>query len=350
MTQTRLQTQYYFAPDLMRIFCILAVILIHSSTRILEITHFDVKNLQITLLLNQLSRYAVPVFFAISGFVLELSFIKNKNLVDYYKKRVSRLLLPYLVWSGVYYFFIYTKHSSSFLQALTDGSSSYQLYFIPALLLFYLLFPLLHALVRVFSNKFVLIGLWICQMLILHADYTLNLPNIFYPVSVGMFNFFIFMVGMVVAEHQTKINQSVWRYKLGLIVLTVVLGYLVFREGFINYLTTNNYRYFYSQWRPSVLIYSLALFLGGIGILPKLKLNANLIRKIANLCLFVFFSHVVVLEFLWKHIFAVLFVETAGIIAQSIWFNLGFFFLVASASFVLAALIHKIPLLAKLTG
>src|SRR5882724_3283927 len=125
----------------MRVIAILAVVMIHTSTRVLEAAHYDLNGYNWDLLLNQISRFAVPLFFAISGFALEISYNSHSNYLNFFKKRIIKIIIPYIFWSAFFYIFIYTNHDFNFLKALSDGSSSYQLYFIPALLFFYFLFP-----------------------------------------------------------------------------------------------------------------------------------------------------------------------------------------------------------------
>lgn len=150
--------------DLLRVISIFAVILIHTTTKTIQTTGGDLRLVPWTLFLNQSARFAVPLFFLISGFVLELSSQGDLNYWTYLKKRLSRIFIPYLVWSTVYYFFVYRDNSLSFPSVLLSGAAAYQLYFIPALLVFYLIFPLLHRYYRFLSNVLVLIILGILEL------------------------------------------------------------------------------------------------------------------------------------------------------------------------------------------
>lgn len=152
-----------YAIDAMRSIAIFAVVLIHTTSRTLEFFQYDLNGHLITLFLNQISRFAVPSFFLISGFVLELNHHTDINYWQYFKKRASRILVPYLAWSALYYFLIYRSDPDSFIKALLTGSASYQLYFIPSLIIFYLAFPFFHKLYKVIANKWVLIVLGIMR-------------------------------------------------------------------------------------------------------------------------------------------------------------------------------------------
>lgn len=188
--------------DLLRVISIFAVILIHTTTKTIQTTGGDLRLVPWTLFLNQSARFAVPLFFLISGFVLELSSQGDLNYWTYLKKRLSRIFIPYLVWSTVYYFFVYRDNSLSFPSVLLSGAAAYQLYFIPALLVFYLIFPLLHRYYRFLSNVLVLIILGILELFFLYHDYYLGSYPISYPLNIALLNFYVFILGIIASHHQ----------------------------------------------------------------------------------------------------------------------------------------------------
>ena len=51
------------AIDVMRLLAILAVVLVHTTTKTLNATGYDLNAYWWPLLLNQISRFAVPMFF-----------------------------------------------------------------------------------------------------------------------------------------------------------------------------------------------------------------------------------------------------------------------------------------------
>src|SRR5579859_7244954 len=185
---------YDSSIDVLRVVAILAVILIHTTTRTIGIAHNNLPTVVWSLLLNQFARFAVPLFFMISGYVLELGQPFQVNYIQYLYHRFSKILIPYIFWSAVYYYFVYTQHTISFLKALPTGSSSYQLYFIPTLLIFYLIFPFIHAFVRLIGKVPILIILGLIQVAILsHTYYVAPLPY-YYPISIALLNFYVFVM------------------------------------------------------------------------------------------------------------------------------------------------------------
>lgn len=323
------------AIDALRLISILAVVLIHTTTRTLEISHYDLINHQFTLFLNQAARFAVPLFFLISGFVLTLSYTPGSYLT-YLKKRLSKVLIPYVFWSFIYYFFIYKNHSDSFLKALLTGSASWQLYFIPSLLIFYLIFPVLFRFYRLLTTHLLIsLLLFIAEVLILNYDYQRHNSSIAYPLEVFLFNYFVFLFGTFAAKQMPYIASKRSRILLVLIPPTIFMSYFVFHEGLTNYYKTWNYIYFYSQWRPSILIYTLLIFIFLYSILSRVIHNSSYIIQLSKLSFLVFFIHIIVLEALSKYLLN---------------YNILFFISVTVISFLIAYLIHKSKFLSALTG
>lgn len=336
--------------DVLRFVSILAVVLIHTTTRSLEASFYDLARLPWTLFLNQSARFAVPLFFMISGFVLELSYPFHQDYLSYLKKRISRIFVPYVFWSAIYYFFLYTIHKKNFFQALLTGDASYQLYFIPSLLIFYIIFPLIHRFYEYVANKFIIIFLGAVQFLILFYDYFVAPINLFYPVAIAILNFYIFFLGVILSHYLEDIVSGIKKWKIFLFLTTFLLALLVFYEGYNLYLKTHNYLMFYSQWRPSVFFYTI--FVAGTlyVIFAKNFANLKIVKTVSKLSFFVFFIHVIILEKVWEFFQKSVFAQTHGDIARQIWYDPLFFAVVAVISFSIAFVAHKIPYLSKITG
>lgn len=92
--------QYYL--DILRVLSIIGVTLIHSSSVIVvDMTNIGSLSWWIANIINSSSRWAVPVFFMISGALL-LDAPGEIILKDFYKKRFSKIILPFLIWSIIY--------------------------------------------------------------------------------------------------------------------------------------------------------------------------------------------------------------------------------------------------------
>ena len=342
--------QYIKSIDSLRTFAILAVVLIHTTTRTLEAAKFNLTGFPVTIFLNQIARFAVPLFFLISGFVLETNFDEKSGYLTFIKKRFSRIFVPFVFWSAVYYLLIYNQNHDNFLRVILTGNASYQLYFIPTLCIFYLAFPLLHKIYKIISNKLFLIFLTASEIYLLYHDYFIAPFRFDDPIHIAILAYFFFIIGIVAARNKDVINTFVHKWKVLLLPGILIAGIYVFWEGFSRYLATGNYLSYYSQWRPSVLIYTVLVGLISFHLFEKTSLQFSLVEKLSRLSFLVFLIHVIVLEVGWSLIGKTVFVAIGGSLAGKIIFDPLFFGFTAGVSFLIAFILHKIPKLYRLTG
>ncbi len=140
--------------DVVRLLTFAAVIAVHA------LAFTEQPDNQVAAGMMMLLQYGREVFFAITGFVLVYS-TWGKPLVakSFWRKRISFVAVPYVVWSGVYYAYGVFGHANlrpsfgSFLADLLDGGAMYHLYFLVVTIQLYLLFPLLMRLVRATAHR-----------------------------------------------------------------------------------------------------------------------------------------------------------------------------------------------------
>jgi len=92
--------------DILRTLAILAVIIIHISSPLVNMTY--VKNMPYWWIGNVVMsamRFAVPIFLMLSGASM---LGKDYKLGEFYKKRILRVLVPFLFWMVAYWIFRWT--------------------------------------------------------------------------------------------------------------------------------------------------------------------------------------------------------------------------------------------------
>lgn len=346
----KLQKPYIKALDALRVIAISAVVLVHITTRTIETTKDNLLGYSWTLFLNQIARFCVPLFFIVSGFGLELNYDYHTGLWGYLKKRASKILIPFIFWSTVYYLFIYNQNHDNFFWVLFTGNASYQLYFIPTLVIFYLIFPFLHRIYNVIANKWIFSLLLIIEVVLTYKDYYIREFAYPDPVHIALLAYIYFLIGMIAARNKDKIISFTKKFKYPFIFTSAVSGFYLFYEGFSRFLSTGNYLEFYSSWRVSTLIFTIAIGAIMFYFLDTSNLSFDFSKKLSNLSFFVFFVHVIILENAWNYFGHSLF----NFMSQSFWgkmlFDPLFFAVVLSMSFFVAFIAHKIPYLKKITG
>lgn len=332
-----MQKQRLLAIDALRVLAISGVILIHTTTRVLERTSYNLNIYSWTLFLNQIVRFSVPLFFLISGFVLELTYSGKFDLIQYIKKRLSKIFIPYIFWSLIYYYFVYSNNGDGLAHVLFTGNASYQLYFIPALLIFYILFPIVHKLLPIIARPVILIAITLLEFRVLHLDYFVKNLQFTDSIRIAILGFFFFVIGAGASQYKETLLSFAKKWQILLGLLFAYFAYYIFNEGQSQYQLTYNINAFYSSWRPSTLIYTIIGFPLLLVLFEKINLD-----KLSKLSFLVFFIHVVVLEFVWKYI--------GSFTTPSFYFEVLFFALVAGISFTIAKVLHKIPHISKVTG
>ncbi len=331
------ENTYNYAIDALRVLAILAVVAIHTTTKNLDLYSHDLNGHFLLFIANQLVRFAVPLFFMISGFVLELTSPPKINYWDYLKKRANRIFLPYVFWSAIYYFFVYTYHSRSYFFTLLDGSASYQLYFIPVLLVFYLIFPVLHHFYKQISRPGFIIFLAVIQIAIQTWDYYFQPIQLFSPITNALVYFFSFYIGLIASHYHQPLYDLVKKKFLLSFLLMVLSGAYVIVQAYWRYYATHDYLAFYSQHRTSILVFTI--FLGSClyFYFNSRRPFMNFVRILSKLSFFVFFFHIMILELILKYL---------SPNPQPLIFFVG----LSTFSFAVAYLVHRLPFLSRLTG
>ena len=346
------KTSYFFAIDALRVLSILAVIFIHSTTKTLANIDHNVIEGAFSLFLNQSSRFAVPLFFLISGFVLELN---NRKLpyLTFFRKRATRILLPFIFWS-VFYLYIGNGNlqklfSFDFINALISGKAAYHLYFIPALVVFYLAFPLLHHLLTLFKDFWFFSFMWLVQFLLLFYDYYTQPLRVDPTLRIVYLVFAMFITGMVASHIKDSLLQFVKKYFIFLATLLILLSGIIFFHVVELTTTRHTTSYIYNQHSPLNYLYTLVLALVGSYIFDKTKFLERIVKLMSRLSFFVFFIHVFILDTLWNTFIKPQIVDSDKMLKQ-VWFDPLFFIAISSISFGIAYIIHKLPYAAKVTG
>ncbi len=346
------KSSYNFAVDVLRIVAITAVVGIHTTTKVLEATHYNIAAEFITLFFNQSLRFAVPLFFLISGFVLELNYRELFHYSTYFKRRAARLIIPYLFWSLFYWvgIFHYPLFSINFLFALLVGSASYQLYFIPTLIIFYALFPLFHRYYSFIKNKLFLVVIIISEIFLLGYDYYIHRFSLADPLRVSLLNLGIFILGMIASHHETSILSFFKKYSLALKWSLLLLPlFLTIQSGYL-YLTTHRLDAIYSQYHPFVYCYTLLLSVVLFSIFTRWEPLRKKVLLLSKLSFFVFFVHIAFLYLFWNTLGRNLLQSLPENILFDILYNLFFFVTVAILSFLAAWIIHTLPWVKRITG
>ncbi len=177
--------------DTLRALATIAVVVIHVDTPVMNMNY--ARNMDfwwVGLIIDNMVRFAVPLFLVLSGATL---LTKQYSLIDFYKKRMSRVLIPFLFWLPAYWVFRWfmlqawerPRDIYSILQwgadlFVAEGVSKH-LWFVYMILLLYLFVPFIAGLLKKASRRNVLI--FLISWLVLNG---LQLSGVFAVDSFGL--------------------------------------------------------------------------------------------------------------------------------------------------------------------
>lgn len=312
------QRERIHALDFVRVVSMLSVILLHTSSAYIfseaQVTFFGQP---LAFVINQGVRYCVPLFFLVSGLSLELSY-RGQSYGGFLKKRLNKIIVPYLFWTALYYWHSLETFSVRELgETFLWGKAAPHLYFIVALLQLYLLFlplhralgrkPILTLTLSFFLSFFVQ---WGAYLMVFQVSF---LPVAFRPYLVRTFLpwLFCFVLGLGLAKTRRIWLPMVLRHQ-SILISSAVLFALFY---IVDSAATGSYDL---SVKPILFLYVPLTFfaLYALGELAtKSSLLARAIDGLARHSMTVFFCHIFVLECFREHF---LLTGTRGMLLLSI--------------------------------
>lgn len=180
----------------------------------------------------------VDIFFFVSAIGIYYSYSKNENIIQFYKKRVLRIVPTYLVlaipyriyeffttetYTGFFEFVQYIAKRVLLIEFWSEASAS--LWYIPAILFFYLIYPLIY---RLFDkNKkisFRISFLSVISILTVFLNFFLAFYDLNRPTDRWLLRIPIFLLGCFVAPYVKDGYKIKKRTALWVVILIVVYG------------------------------------------------------------------------------------------------------------------------------
>ena len=291
--------------DFIRSLAMLAVIVIHvSSAFVYSDSGFSLLGMNLAFILNQVTRFAVPLFVLLSGMALSIS-QSDGSYISFVKKRIFKLAGFYLFWNTVYYILNSSEVSLiSFLKSILYGNSAPHLYFIVIIIQLYLLFPILNRWIKQFPLLTLTVSFFISALF----DLFISLPSLGnIPILVKLYSIlpfweafptwlFYFVLGMFwVQAGLDKIIDFGEKYLYFLLFVSIIFGAWYARNSFLTD-SLDSVKFQLFAYTPLV-----ALTILGIGRKSRgNKIISTVVSFSAYHSQTVYFSHILVLENLRK--------------------------------------------------
>jgi fucose 4-O-acetylase-like acetyltransferase len=359
----------------MRAVAMLGVLGIHTGA--FALGNPDV-NIHFFLLTDILTRFSVPMFFFISAFGLFLNQdpLKPFHYLEFLKRRIHVVLLPYVMWSLIYIFHQYLLDGNAVIltfpaigNALLLGLGSYHLYFMVILAWFYLLMPLWRSWVQVIIRHPVI---WLALLYVLqnlfnyysvslppsHTDYAWLNTAIAYRLNYLVLHYlFFFLLGAVCARLYPAFIDLLTRYSpliwcMGISGVAGMLAYYYHLIYNLHY-TCAAVSFTLHQLHPLGIFYTLAmtlmlfLFFRRYAVPHQKHMLMTTLRNLGANSYVIYLIHPLVMYYLEQWILAGQYIRTVPV-------NIVFLGATALLSYIISRIIYRsqkfLPVLCFLTG
>ncbi|MGO4545092.1 acyltransferase family protein [Paenibacillus sp. 2TAB23] len=293
-------------PDILRIVAIIGVVLIHITAPVIGIRGEvgDVSYWWTSHIINSAFRWSVPVFIMISGMLL-LAPGRDESAMVFYRRRLSKLLPLFLLWSMVYYVWDIHKNSDSFAWSrltagLVKGTLHYHLWYVYMIVLLYLITPLLRVLVRRIPLRIV----------IYIGAAGLAFTNLSALVGWKSWGFVIELFSI-----PGYVGYFLFGYVFSMIALNKASRRLLYVSGFLSYVAIVGGSYwllisypsagmdFYQYTSVPVFLTAAAVFVGvkHIRFRTAIAGDSRLLSVTGSSVFHIYLSHVLIMEWIYEH-------------------------------------------------
>lgn len=288
----------------LRLIALLAVIILHSTSLLLmQFGKVPLSTWLVADFLNAMVRFAVPCFVMITGALL---LPKEYELAAFFKKRLTRVVIPFLFWSLIYVIYSWYNEELLFtnnlwlniklvLHQLKNGSC-YHLWYVYMLIGLYFIIPVIGKFVRNASEKETLYFLlvWFGVMM-------LNQPFLSpYNPSVDMRYFTGYIGYLVLGNYLATKDFNMPNLRNWMVILFLVSLFIItLGSWLITKYPKIPGTMFYEPINPVVLLLSVSVFLIVKYTIPKVPILFIKIRDfIGGYNYGIYLGHALVLFFL----------------------------------------------------
>lgn len=342
-----------FFVDLMRVVAIFFVVILHTSESVTnhwnKIPLFDWMSGNVY---NSFSRFCVPVLFMLTGFLL---LDKEESLGVFFGKRLRKIIIPLIAWSVIYLFLSQSYSNYTLFNAIKSmtrtifiGPAYYHLWFLYSLIPIYLLIPIL----RVFTKGASQTVTWYFILLCFFSATILQPVERLIGFDSGVsFKLISEYIGLVLLGRQLgKIHFSSTWVAASVIVLVSSTIYTIYATYTATVEAGRLIGRYYSYESINVTLMTICVFiiLKAIGELPALLSRPAIVNFFARLSktgFGIYLFHIIVLTGLQKGEFGF---TLSAYTFQPIYAIPLLALLVFLASFIIIALMQKIPILREI--
>lgn len=336
--------------DILRVLACFSVVVLHSAAMCWYYIPIDSMDWLIVNSYNAIVRFGVPIFVMISG-ALFLVPEKKLDLKRLYSHNVLRLIIIYIVWSAVYGIYDCELSSWSVLtlnDILTEVyEGRYHLWYLPMIVGFYMLIPILKKWLENAEKKDV--QYFLCLFLVFQIGQktimalkpmewlgflwkTVDLQEL-----VGYLGYFI--LGYYLVRYQIDSKWHKWIYFAGIFGAFANIGLSYYKTMRLGYAFSE----IYDSFGFFTFLMVVAIFHFCVEKLPRLQLSerkTGIIKELSMATLGIYLMHIAWMEFFQsKGIHSTIVPPIVGVPLVAL--------MCFVLSYICAALLRRIPIVGK---
>lgn len=326
----------YLWADVIRILAIFLVVATHVSFLPKE---FSPGNLYLYIYVA-VTRTCIPLFVMLSGALL---LTKEEPVKIFIKKRVGRIILPWLFWTVLYFFIQHDVHSLSsfpaFIKAFISTFESF--WFLPMVVGLYFITPPLRIFLKAVPLQYVtyIVVLWFFAVSLLpyihnSQAFPLNVDNGLLRQVINFAGYYLLGFILVQIKNILSIRISLMTILFGIVLSGIVL---------LQHYNSSTILEWISYISPSIVLLSLGIMSSFMHLPQDLRFS-KLSKSIANLSrasFGIYLAHILVFVFILKFVT----VQLNTFLDELIWAILLF-----TVSFFVIFIMQKIPIIKKFAG
>jgi len=309
--------QNWFAEiNYLRAVAIIAVLIIHTTDDTAAVKKLTELTFSL-LYIEELVRFAVPMFVFVSGFVLYNKYKSELPMKEFYKKRFMAILIPYLIFSIIYD--IVNAHLGLFptitlnsvITSIFNFNASGHFWYFQLILTFYIFYPAIIAYYEIIKEHFG-IYTFIALFLSILIMYLLGLfiPSFEFTLGTPFKYLIYFLFGIYLNdnyEQTCRILESIALKKIMLLVILIIS--LPFFSMFLcvdprcGTQISNFIPYYYQLTLISTHLLHMCIFIFCLYLVLLYKPRIRILQKIGEYSYGIFLVHAIFHNFLIIDIF-----------------------------------------------
>jgi probable poly-beta-1,6-N-acetyl-D-glucosamine export protein len=303
---SKTKQDWFVEIDYLRAIAIIAVLVIHTTDDTAAVKKLTELTFSL-MYIEELVRFAVPMFVIISGFVLYNKYRSELPMKEFYKKRFIVILIPYIIFSIIYYIMnaylglLPTITLDSIISSIFNFNAAGHFWYIQLILTFYVFYPAIIAYYEIIKSKFRIYTLTILFLSVLIMYFLGSfIPSFGFALGMPFKYLIYFLFGIYINDNYEQIRRDLEKTSMKKIIPLVIL--IVSFPLFSMFLTvdsrcstqfSNSIPYYYQLTLISTHILHMCIFLFCLYLILLYKPRIRILQKIGEYSYGIFLIHAI---------------------------------------------------------